>query len=134
MLVGFVGRNIRPPGLLLLLLGGLALACPAGAEHLPAAERAKIEALIGRVEGLHEATFVRNGRAYEAATAAVFLRRKWAARTSRVTDAEGFIAEVATASSTTGRPYLIRLPDGREIPCGEYLRAELDQLEAPRAP
>jgi hypothetical protein len=45
-----------------------------------------------------------------------------------VKSAEDFLLHVASASSTTGRPYPIRFRDGREVPCGDYLRAELQRL------
>jgi hypothetical protein len=121
----------RPSGLAALLL--LCAALLAGPTTLLAAEPSpaelrKIEALIAHIERLEEARFVRNGTAYDARTAGYFLRRKWESRRSRVTSAEDFIAQVASGSSTTGAPYLIRFPDGREVPCGDYLRAELRRL------
>jgi len=45
-----------------------------------------------------------------------------------VKSAEDFLLHVASRSSTSGQPYLIRFPDGREVPCGDYLRAELQRL------
>ena len=59
------------------------------------------------------AAFIRNDRSYDAATAAEFLRRKWRRHAAEVRSAEDFIDRVATGSSTTGRPYRIRLGDGR---------------------
>jgi hypothetical protein len=98
------------------------------AAELPATERTRIERLIQGIEQLTDAQFVRNGRAYDAATAGTFLRRKWASREDQVHSAADFIVHVASSSSTTGRPYLIRFPDGREVPCGDHLRAELQRL------
>jgi hypothetical protein len=98
------------------------------AAELPVDERTRIERLIQGIEQLTDAQFVRNGRAYDAATAGTFLRRKWASREDQVHSAADFIVHVASSSSTTGRPYLIRFPDGREVPCGDYLRAELRRL------
>jgi len=37
---------------------------------------------------------------------------------------------VASTSSTTGRPYLIRFKDGNEIKSGDYLLLELEKLRA----
>lgn len=42
-----------------------------------------------------------------------------------------FIEKIASKSSTSGKPYLIRFNDGREVQGGEYLRAKLAKLEAP---
>ena len=71
---------------------------------------------------------MRNGKAYDASTAAKFLRGKWNSRKSEIASAEDFIAKVASVSSTTGKPYLIRFEDGREVPSAEFFRAELAKL------
>jgi hypothetical protein len=93
--------------------------------ELPAAERQKIEALIANVEKLEGAVFVRNGKDYSPASAAKFLRGKWRKHSAQVLSAEDFIEIVATRSSTTGRVYLVRFADGREIPTSNFLRAHL---------
>jgi hypothetical protein len=100
---------------------------------LAEAERQAIEALIESVAQLGGATFIRNGQPYPAASAARFLREKWRSRRAEVRSAEDFIERVASFSSTTSKPYLIRFADGRELPSGEHLRAELAELRA-RAP
>ena len=89
------------------------------------AERQKIEALIQTVEKLGGATFIRNDRSYDAASAARFLRGKWRSRENEVRSAEDFIKKVASFSSTTGKPYLIRFRDGREMPSAAFLREQL---------
>ena len=114
---------------LLLLATGL----PLRAATAPAAEKSKIEALIAHIEGLPGATFVRNGSDYNAATAAKFLRGKWQSNDKDIKTASDFIAKAATVSSTTGKPYQIRLKDGSVTPCGEYLSAQLKKLEAAAA-
>jgi len=111
--------------LLLMLAASLG---PTFAAEIPAAEEARIEQLIQSIERLADARFIRNGRAHDAATAGTFLRRKWESRQHLVRSAEDFIAQVASGSSTTGQPYLIRFADGREVPCGVYLRSELQRL------
>lgn len=113
----------------------LAGARPSSAEGAPAAdvEGRTIEALIGSVAGLTDATFLRNGRPYPAASAARFLREKWRSRLSDVRSAEDFIERVASFSSTTSKPYRIRFADGREVPSADYLRAELAKVRAAEA-
>ncbi|MCU0595407.1 MAG: DUF5329 domain-containing protein [Desulfobacterota bacterium] len=101
---------------------------PAEAKDLSAEERQKIEALLLGVEALTDARFVRNGKDYPAAAAAEFLRRKWQSLEAKVSSAEDFIDRVASVSSTTGQPYLIRFRDGREVPTAEFLRARLLHL------
>ena len=94
----------------------------------PAAEEnpdAKINSLISHVESLTDATFIRNGKEYTSSNAARFLRGKWDANKKDVRTPEDFIAKVATKSSTTGKPYLIRFKDGKETPCADYLRSRL---------
>jgi hypothetical protein len=89
----------------------------------------KIEVLIKQVGDLKDAKFVRNGWTYEPATAVRFLRGKWEANDAEVKTAQDFIDNVASASGTSGKPYLIRFKDGREIKSQEFLLAELKKIE-----
>jgi hypothetical protein len=91
----------------------------------PAEERAKIEALITHIGSLKKAVFIRNGKEYDAASAAKFLRGKWEANDKEIRSAAEFIEKVATKSSTSGKPYRIRLEDGKETDCGPYLTGRL---------
>lgn len=91
-------------------------------------EKEKIEALIKHVEGLEDAVFVRNGSDYDAKTAAKFLRGKWE-KEPDVKTAKEFIDKIASKSSTTGKPYLIRFKDGKEVKGAEYLSKELEKIE-----
>ena len=100
----------------------------ARAETLAASEKQKIEALIKQVGLLKEAQFVRNGSTYNADNAAIFLRRKWQANASEVRTALDFIDKVASISGTSGKPYLIRFKDGREIRSRDFLLGELRKL------
>lgn len=95
----------------------------------PLTETEKIEALIGHVSGLRDATFVRNGTAYGASMAARFLRGKWKSNADRIRTARDFIEKAASVSTTSGKAYLIRSKDGVETPSGDYLRRELDRIE-----
>jgi hypothetical protein len=115
--------------LVLALVAALPIASVAGDAAVDA-ERSTIEALIDSVAQLRDATFVRNGKPYDASKAARFLREKWKSRESEVRSAEDFIERVASVSSTTSKPYLIRFADGREIQSADYLRAELARLRA----
>ncbi|RPJ72922.1 MAG: hypothetical protein EHM15_08085 [Desulfobacteraceae bacterium] len=107
----------------------LALPLSVTAEGLSAMEAEKIEDLIAAVKHQTDAAFIRNNQAYDSTVAAEFLRRKWRAQAARVGSAEDFIEMVASFSSTSGRPYLIRFEDGREIACSVFLRAELAKLQ-----
>ncbi|HEU4342815.1 MAG TPA: DUF5329 family protein [Candidatus Binatia bacterium] len=98
-------------------------------ETIALSEKQKIEALIRRVAASKDLTFIRNGTPYDAAKAAAFLRRKWEANDSKVKTARDFIGEIASFSGTSGKPYLIRLNDGRELRSRDFLLAELQRIE-----
>ena len=119
--------------LALLAIISMALSPRLPAQVLPADEKAKIEALLTHLAGLSDTTFIRNGSTYDAKTAAKFLRKKWEANEKDIKTAADFITKAATASSTTGKPYLIRPKNAAEIPCADYLNDELKKLEFPRA-
>jgi hypothetical protein len=93
-------------------------------------EQAKIEALIGAVEAMPKAVFIRNGSEYTAARAADHLRLKWHNAGGRVRTAEQFIKYCASQSSMTGRKYQIRFPDGRTVDSAVFFHEQLARLEA----
>jgi hypothetical protein len=99
------------------------------ADEPSAAERAKIEHLIKFVGDMRDAVFVRNGKAYDASAAAKFIRGKWDANTKEIKTARDFIQKAASVSTTSGKPYLIRFKDGKEIPSGTFLADELKHFE-----
>jgi hypothetical protein len=94
----------------------------------PATQNDKIEALIRHVESLADAKFIRNGVEYDSKAAGQFLRAKWKANESAIKTAQDFIDKVATKSSTTDKPYLIKLKETGEVKSGEYLAAELKKM------
>ena len=116
--------------LIILLLFVLAAPSFVHAQSLSAAEKQKIEALIDQVGALKEAKFVRNGWTYEPSTAVRFLRGKWDSNATEVKTARDFIDKVASMSGTSGKPYLIRFKDGKEIKSSEFLLAELKKIES----
>ena len=101
----------------------------AQAQNLPNSEKQKIETLIKQVADLKDAKFVRNGSAYNADSAATFLRRKWEVNESEVKTPRDFNDKVASFSGTSGKPYLIRFKDGGEIKSRDFLLAQLKKLE-----
>jgi hypothetical protein len=135
---GLVGGRVRFPARLrfsslILSLVWLILTAGCGsatAADLPSGEKKKIEALISGVEQMTAAVFVRNGKNYSAPLAAEFLRRKWKSRQSEIHCAADFIDQVASVSSTTGKPYMIRWNDGKERPSAEYFKSQLSQMES----
>jgi hypothetical protein len=112
-----------------VLFFGMLLPPVVAGQIAPAAERQKIESLIKQVGDLKDAKFIRNGSTYEVASAVRFLRRKWDANDSVVKTAQDFVDKVASSSGTSGKPYLIRFKDGREVTSRAFLLAELKKLE-----
>ena len=90
----------------------------------------RIDALIKTLEQLKDAIFIRNDKEYDAKSAADHLRMKWQYAGQRITTARHFITLVGTKSSVSGKPYLIRFEDGREMTSEAFLTAELEKLEA----
>jgi hypothetical protein len=92
-------------------------------------EKQKIERLIQEIAALSGATFIRNDGEHSAAEAAEHLRSKWNAAGERIATAQQFIDHVASRSSASGKPYQIRLADGRVIDSADFLREKLGQFE-----
>jgi hypothetical protein len=101
----------------------------------PAAEQKKIDWLLEQV-ARSNATFIRNGTAYDAEKAVSHLKFKLFMAGARVQTVKDFVEGVASSSSETGKPYLIR-PRGAAapIPMHDWLMARLAEYEkAPRPP
>lgn len=96
------------------------------ADKVGLTETQKIEHLIAAVEGLGDATFIRNGKSYSPADAADHMRSKWRWKKDEIVTAQDFISIAATKSSVSGDVYMIRFADGREVPAGEYLHRVLN--------
>ena len=90
----------------------------------PAAEQAKIDWLLEEVGG-SKATFIRNGKEYEASKAVSHLKTKLLFAGSRVQTAKQFIVGVASHSEESGKPYEIRLPDGNQLKLETWLLERL---------
>jgi hypothetical protein len=112
-----------------VLFFGLLLPPVVTGQTAPETEKKKIETLIRQVGELQDAKFIRNGSSYEVATAIRFLRGKWQANDAQVKTARDFIEKVASASGTSGKPYLIRFKDGREVRSHDFLLVELKKIE-----
>jgi hypothetical protein len=91
-------------------------------------EKKKIEFLLSSVENLKGAKFIRNGSEYnDGKAAADHLRMKLKTAGSRVKTADDFIRLCASQSYLTGRPYMIRLSNGKTIKSEEYFREKLKE-------
>jgi len=112
----------------------LAWTAAAIAAKRPPAEQKKIDWLIEQV-GQTDAVFIRNGTSYDAAKAVSHLKFKLFVAGSRVQTVKDFVEGVASSSSETGQPYLIR-PRGAAapIPMHDWLTAKLAEYgKAPAA-
>lgn len=117
-------------------IGLAALACmanpwlPVAAE--PPSESDKIDALIKRIAARTDVVFERNGVSYTSAEAARHLQMKRDFAGAQIRTARDFIDRLGTASSMTGLPYKVRLPNGETIASADFLRAELAAIESGR--
>lgn len=129
--VAFAQQATPRPGLVAAPMVGTPVVprAPATAHVVPLSEAAKIQALINSVEQLPGAVFIRNGTEYSADKAADHLRMKLRYAGKRVTTADQFIANLATGSSMSGKPYHIRFADGHTVESAVYFREQLKRLE-----
>ncbi|OOG38124.1 hypothetical protein B0E51_14825 [Rhodanobacter sp. C05] len=93
-------------------------------------EQQKIAYLIDSVATLQDATFIRNGTAYDAAHAADHMRLKLRFSGSRIKTAEDFIVYCGTGSSMSGIKYTIRFQDGHSVDSATFLHRRLAEYEA----
>ena len=110
---------------LLVLLAGIS----AFAAEIPQNVRTEIAALLVRLEN-SGCEFNRNGTWYDAPRAKAHLERKLQAADGSVQSTEQFIELVATKSSLSGRPYLVRCGGGMPIPSQEWLADQLTEIRA----
>jgi hypothetical protein len=90
-------------------------------------EQKKIEFLISSVENLKGAIFIRNGSENNGKAAAEHLRLKLKNAGDRVQTADDFIRLCASQSYITGKPYMIRLSNGKTIKSEKYFREKLKE-------
>jgi hypothetical protein len=90
-------------------------------------EKNKIEFLISSIENLKGAKFIRNGSEYDGKQAVDHLRMKLQNAGGYVQTADDFIRLCASRSSITGKPYMIRLSNGKTIKSEEYFREKLKE-------
>lgn len=75
-------------------------------------------------------TFIRNGSEHTAPEAADLMRKKYNYAKSEVHSPEDFIRLAASKSHLSGKPYLVKFPDGKTVPSSEWLT---EALKAHRA-
>ena len=104
----------------------------AQAAELSAAAVKEITLLLERIE-VSNCAFMRNGSWYTPAEARKHLQRKldYMVERKMLGSAEQFIADTASASSLTGRPYMVRCGAGEPMQSAAWLNAELRRLRTP---
>ena len=86
--------------------------------------KAEIDELITYVQ-MSGVRFIRNGSEYSGAEGAQHLRDKLARAGDRVRTTDDFITGIASKSYLSGKPYLVKFPDGHTEPTGDWLREHL---------
>lgn len=106
-------------------------AATAGAAPLPAAAKAEVTALLGRLQ-TSSCEFNRNGDWHAAAEARAHLERKLAYLEDKnlVKTAEEFIDRGASKSSMSGKPYLVRCAGAAPVESKVWLTRELTALRS----
>lgn len=114
-------------------LVALLLASPVLAAPTAPAVRAEIDQLLGRLE-TSGCQFQRNGSWYPAAEAKTHLLRKleYFDDRSGVASTEQFIALVASGSSVSGKPYLVKCTSAEAVESEKWLTSQLREMRAGR--
>lgn len=112
-----------------IALAFLALCFPSAvmSAELSAAAKAEIDHLLGYIEK-SGCQFYRNGTWYadtKAAREHVELKYNYFAKKGRVNSTEDFIKWSATKSEISGKPYMVRIGSGSQMPVAQWLTEEL---------
>ncbi len=93
----------------------------------PLTEQQKIDTLLKAFDtpGI---TFVRNGAEHDGAWAKKHLTDKLKSAKTKVTTADAFITDIASTSSHSGKPYLVKTKDGKTVESAVWLRAKLEEI------
>ncbi len=89
----------------------------------------RIETLILSLRELVGARFIRNGKEHTLDKAIAHMRMKWEWKKSEIKTAEDFIRIAGSKSSTSGKPYMIRLQDGTEVKAEEWFSKQLELVK-----
>ena len=79
------------------------------------------------------ATFIRNGDPHTAQEALDHIKAKYEHFKTQINTPEDFIRLSASNSLLSGKPYLVRTPDGKEMRLDEWLTAALKEHRAQTA-
>jgi hypothetical protein len=107
----------------------LLIALPASRAAPPDKVQREVNFLLGFVEG-SGCEFQRNGVWYDSRAAQAHLRDKYRVATTwgSIDTTEQFIDGIATKSSMSGQPYMVRCNGGPVVASRQWLREELAKL------
>ena len=80
--------------------------------------------------GKSDATFIRNGQTHAPKEAVNHIKAKYEHFKSEIKAPEDFIRLAASKSLLTGKPYLVRSPDGKEMRLDVWLTDALKEYRA----
>ena len=110
----------------------LAVARPEIAGAVTTHEQLRIDALLAAIDQENSLIFIRNGSEHTAQEAVSHLKLKLGRAGNRISTAEEFIDHLATGSSFSKKPYLVRRPGSEPEPAGPYFHRLLLEV-APTA-
>lgn len=85
-----------------------------------------VDYLIAAVEK-SDLKFLRNGDEHAPKAAAEHMRKKFNHFKKDIKTPEDFIAKCASKSELSGKPYMVKKPDGTTEKCEDWLRAKLEE-------
>jgi hypothetical protein len=103
-----------------VLVLGLLLTCAISQAAEPT-EKEKIDAAVQRVEK-SDLTFIRNDTEHTGKDAADHLRLKLRNAGDAIKTFDDFVDKIATKSSMSGKPYLVKMKDGTKVELAKWLR------------
>lgn len=90
---------------------------------------AAVEHLLACVQS-SSLVFIRNDEEHTGTEAATHIRRKYDHYRKQIATPEDFVSKAATKSELSGKPYLVKLADGRKVLLAEWLSAKLAEWRA----
>ncbi|MFH4849696.1 YfeK family protein, partial [Escherichia coli] len=96
---------------------------------LTAHEEARINAMLEGLAQKKDLIFVRNGDEHTCDEAVSHLRLKLGNTRNRIDTAEQFIDKVASSSSITGKPYIVKMPGKSDENAQPFLHALIAQTD-----
>ena len=79
-----------------------------------------VDYLLNYVAG-SECVFIRNGKEYDAKKASSHMKRKYNHFRDEIKTPEDFIRLAATMSTMSGKPYMVKLKNGKEMASADWL-------------